>query len=148
MTTTRSESRASRRRWAFIGADALPVDPVARARETRGRRWLLLSYLLCPCHLPVTLVALGALAGGTAFGAALTGNAFRVGVALTIAYGLAVWRGLRHIRWAKRIEAAGGRVDCAPEGCEIVPADGVAERAQVPSDTRVTADALRGGPSC
>lgn len=123
MTTTRSEPGAPRRRWAFIGADALPADPVARAREKRGRRWLVVSYLLCPCHLPVTLVALGALAGGTAFGAALTGNAFGVGAVLTIAYGVTVWRGLRHIRWAKRIEAAGGRVDCLPDGCEIVPVD-------------------------
>lgn len=106
----------TRRRWAFIGADALPADPDARAHERRGRRWLFLSYVVCPCHVPVTLVIVSAVLGGSALGAAVTGNAFRVGVLFTVAYAVAVWRGFRQIRWAKRIEA-GRSLECTPGGC-------------------------------
>lgn len=106
-------------RWVFIGKSALPSDPTARRHEKRGRRWLVVSYLLCPCHLPVTLALLGAGLGGTTLGAAITGNALRVGIVLTVAYAVVLWRGFRQIRWAKSIEAAGGTVSCQPEGCAV-----------------------------
>lgn len=105
--------------WTFFGESSLPTDPVARSAEKRGRRWLVVSYLFCPCHIPVTLALVGALLGGTAFGAALTGNAVRVGVALTAVYAVVLWRGFREIRRAKRIEAAGGVLACTPQGCRI-----------------------------
>lgn len=34
--------------------------------ERRARWWLVVSFLACPCHLPLTLGALGAVLGGTA----------------------------------------------------------------------------------
>jgi len=105
-------------RWVFFGRSSLPSDPEARQREKRGRRWLVVSYFLCPCHVPITLAILGAVFGGTAAGAAITGNAFRVGAVLTTAYAVVLWRGFRHIRRAKRIEAARGKLACTAGGCE------------------------------
>lgn len=107
------------RQWAFFGESALPSDPVARSHEKRGRRWLFVSYFLCPCHIPITLVLIGATLGGTTIGAALTGNALRVGIVLTALYGLVLWRGFRQIRKAKQIEAAGGTITCTPQGCDV-----------------------------
>jgi hypothetical protein len=106
-------------RWSFFGSSSLPTDPIARSHEKRGRRWLVLSYLFCPCHIPLTLALLGALLSGSAVGAAITGNAVRVGVALTAVYAVILWRGFREIRRAKRIEAAGGVLACTPRGCEL-----------------------------
>lgn len=62
---------------------------------------------------------MGVVFGGTALGAAVTGNALRVGIVLAVAYGIALWRGFRQIRFAKRLEAAGGTLTCAPDGCRV-----------------------------
>lgn len=109
-------------RWTFFGEGSLSADPTARAHEKRGRKWLAVSYLFCPCHIPITLALIGAAFGGTALGAALTGNALRVGVVLTSIYALVLWRGFRQIRRAKRIEAAGGAIACTSAGCSVAPA--------------------------
>lgn len=110
------------RQWAFIGKSSLPSDPLAREHEQRGRKWLIVSYFLCPCHLPITLALLGAAFGGTAFGAALVGNAIGVGVVMTGGYAMVLWRGFREIKRAKHIEASGGSVSCTRDGCAITPA--------------------------
>ena len=124
MTTAGPAARVESRpgRWAFFGESSLPSDPLARQHEKRGRKWLVVSYVFCPCHLPIVLALVGAAFGGTAFGAAATGNAVGVGVALTAVYGVVLWRGFRQIRWAKRIEAAGGTLSCTPEGCVVIAA--------------------------
>lgn len=124
MTIAMSSRQAGprpKRQWAFFGPSALPADPVARSHEKRGRKWLFVSYFLCPCHIPITLALIGAALGGTTIGAALTGNALRVGIALTALYGVVLWRGFRQIREAKRIEAEGGTITCRPRGCDITP---------------------------
>jgi ABC-type nickel/cobalt efflux system permease component RcnA len=95
---------------------------LARQHEKRGRKWLVVSYVFCPCHLPIVLMLLGAAFGGTALGATVSGNALGVGIALTAVYGVVLWRGFRQIRWAKRIEAAGGTLSCSPEGCTVTAA--------------------------
>ena len=114
-------------RWTFLSRSSLPTDPTARRLEKRGRWWLALSYVLCPCHLPVTLGLAGVVFGGTALGSAIAGHAVWVGVLLTALYGVVLWRGFRQIRMAKRALAAGETLSCSPTGCEIVPApaDGV-----------------------
>lgn len=106
-------------RWAFLGEGSLPSSPLARQHEKRGRKWLVVSYLFCPCHLPLAMALLGAVFGSTALGAALTGNALRIGVALTTVWTFVLWRGFRQIRRAKRIEASGGVVTCSPTGCTV-----------------------------
>ena len=110
---------AGRGRWRFLGRSSLPLDPVAREHERRGRRWLVVSYLFCPCHIPLTLALIGALFGGTAFGAAVATNAIWVGAVLVCAYAVVLWRGFRQIRLANRIEAAGGSVSCTSSGCAV-----------------------------
>lgn len=122
MITTTATTTPGQSRWAFVGESALPVDPVAREHEKRGRRWLVVSYLFCPCHIPITLAVLGAVFGGSTIGAAVTGNALRFGVMLTAIYALVLWRGFRQIRVAKRIEAAGGSLTCTTRGCDVVSA--------------------------
>ncbi len=109
-------------RWTFLGPGALPRDPTARQHEQRGRRWLVVSYFLCPCHIPITLALLGAVFGGSTLGAAVTGNALPVGIALTVLYALVLWRGFRQIRIAKHLEANGYPVTCSPDGCEFATA--------------------------
>lgn len=84
--STHMEDRRGRR--VFFGESSLPLDPQARQHEKRGRKWLVLSYFLCPCHLPITLALVGAAFGGTVFGAAVTGNALRVGIVMSAGYGL------------------------------------------------------------
>ena len=68
----------------------------------RGRAllWFVFGFAVCPCHLPFTLLALGALFGGTAIGATITGNPLVVGIALGIITALAYRKGLRLLRAA------------------------------------------------
>lgn len=119
-TDTSLPGLTSTGRWGFIGEAALPDDPIARDHERRGRRWLMVSYLFCPCHIPLTFALLSATFGGTAIGAAATGSALWLGIALTTIYALVLWRGFRQIRKAKQIEAAGGTIACTSAGCDLV----------------------------
>ena len=121
--TPSGESIRRSGRWTFLGPGALPRDPTARQHEQRGRRWLVVSYFLCPCHIPITLALLGAVFGGSAIGAAVTGNALPVGIALTVLYAFVLWRGFRQIRIAKHLEASGYPATCSPDGCEIATAE-------------------------
>ncbi len=89
-------------------------SPGTRARrdENRGRAWLLVSFVLCPCHLPVTLGVVAAVAGGTAVGAALTASLWRLGALMGVLYALALWRGFHHLRRAERSS-------CETDACEV-----------------------------
>ncbi|GIU84550.1 MAG: hypothetical protein KatS3mg008_1325 [Acidimicrobiales bacterium] len=104
-----------------VGEAVLPVELSEEAEdlEKRGRRWIVISLILCPCHLPVTMAVLAAVFGGTWIGAALQGRALQVGAVLGVLYALALWRAFRAIKRAKRLEAAGGRLRCTPDGCEV-----------------------------
>lgn len=124
---TQAPTEAGKQRtWAFLGSRALPEDPGARLMEKRGRRWLIVSYVLCPCHLPVTLGLLGLALGGTALGTAVAGNAGWVAIILTGLYAAVLWRGFQRIRLAKRLEAQGLAIDCSTGSCTVQPA--VSER--------------------
>jgi hypothetical protein len=130
MTSTRSLETAPtaptppRRRgeWVFLKRSALPDDPDARRLEKKGRWWLVLSYVLCPCHLPITLTLLGLAFGGTALGSIIAGNAGWVAVVMVALYAAVLARGFTHLRRAKRLLAPGQRLSCTPDACEIVDA--------------------------
>lgn len=79
--------------------------------ETRGRRWVLWSFLFCPCHLPLTITVLATALGSTAAGAALRGNSLAVGLGVTVIWIAGTWRGLAYVRRADacRVPAAGAR---------------------------------------
>lgn len=81
------------------------VPDRARALERRGRAWLLWSFLLCPCHLPLTLAVLTAVLAGTSFGVVLRDHAWVAGTVITAAWLAGTGYGLRLIR---RAERAGG----------------------------------------
>ncbi len=82
-----------------------------------------MSYIFCPCHLPITLALAGVAFGGTALGTMISGNAWWIGVAITSIYGVVLWRGFRQIRKAKCLLADGERLSCSTTGCEFVPVD-------------------------
>lgn len=111
------------REWAFLSKSSLPTDPVARDLEKRGRRWLVVSYVLCPCHLPVTLSLLAVAFGGTALGSVVVGHAGWVAAALTALYVGVLWRGFQRIRAAKRLVAEGFELDCSQGACAVTPVE-------------------------
>ena len=80
--------------------DAAQPDP--SALERRGRLWMLLSFVACPCHLPLTLGALGALLGGTALGALLRDHGLVAGFVISSAWLLGTGRGLWLVRQGER----------------------------------------------
>lgn len=81
---------------------ACPITP--EQREERGFAWILGSFLLCPCHLPITLWIVGALLSGTAAGAALKGHVLFAGAMISVLWLAGTLWGLNLIRRA-RVEA-------------------------------------------
>lgn len=79
--------------------------PPARVLERRGRAWLLWSFLLCPCHLPLSLAALTAVLAGTSLGVLLRDHLWVAGSLLTLGWLVGTGYGFRLIRQAER---AGG----------------------------------------
>ena len=70
--------------------------------ERRGRRWIFGSFVLCPCHLPLTLGVLATVFGGTAVGVVLRDHAVLAGAVISAGWMAGTWRGLRLIRLAQR----------------------------------------------
>ena len=96
--------------------DTEPLAAVDPDRlERTGRRWLIWSFILCPCHLPWTMAALAAVFGGTAFGALVTANATTVGVLIGLVYAVGVGIGFRYIRRAT------AERNCAAGSCTVDP---------------------------
>lgn len=80
-----------------------PVSPLGPpALERRGRLWLLWSFLLCPCHLPLSLGVLTAVLAGTSLGAVMRDHAWIAGTVITVAWILGTGYGFRLIRQAQR----------------------------------------------
>ena len=73
--------------------------------ERRGRAWLLWSFLLCPCHLPLSLAALTTVLAGTSVGVVLRDHVWVAGSLISAAWIFGTGYGLRLVRQAER---AGG----------------------------------------
>lgn len=82
-------------------------------RERSGRKWLVWSFVFCPCHLPISMAVLAAIFGGSAFGTLISQNTIGVGVIFGLIYAAGVAIGFRHLR------AAAAGVDCSAGSCEI-----------------------------
>ena len=82
------------------------ASELGRSLERRGRAWLLWSFLLCPCHLPLSLAALTAVLAGTSFGVMLRDNLWVAGSLITVAWLVGTGQGFRLIRQAERIGGA------------------------------------------
>lgn len=78
--------------------------PKARKADgtRRGERWLVLSFVFCPCHLPWTLGILALVGGGTAFGSFVRGNAWLVGGVVSVLWLAGTAQGFRLIRRAEQ----------------------------------------------
>jgi mercuric ion transport protein len=84
-------------------SDTCELPKARKADGTRrGERWLALSFLLCPCHLPWTLAILVALGGGTALGTFVEGNVVLVGVVVSALWIAGTAKGFVLIRRAER----------------------------------------------
>ena len=72
----------------------------ARQHSTQGRGllWVVVAFLLCPCHLPLTLALLATLLAGTAAGALLTRQPAAAGMLITLVWLLGTWHGFRLLR--------------------------------------------------
>lgn len=70
--------------------------------ERRGRAWLLWSFLLCPCHLPISLGVLTAVLAGTSVGVIVRDHVWLAGGLITTLWVIGTGYGFRLIRQAER----------------------------------------------
>ena len=76
-----------------------PLTP--EQADRRGVLWVAGAFVLCPCHLPITLWVIGALLSGTALGAAFTGHLFVAGAVISIVWLAATLHGFNLMRRAR-----------------------------------------------
>ncbi|WP_425146675.1 hypothetical protein [Deinococcus sp.] len=100
-------------RVGFFKAPTIPASgrpactlPDPAVTEKRGIKWIAASFLLCPCHLPLTLGLLSTLLGGSALGALLHGHPYLVGAVITLTWGVGTGYGVGHLRRASRYARA------------------------------------------
>ncbi len=82
--------------------NACPLTP--EQADRRGVMWVFGSFVLCPCHLPITLWVIGALLSGTALGALFRGHLFVAGAIISIVWLAGTLYGFNLMRRA-RIDA-------------------------------------------
>ena len=80
------------------GGSRTEVPP--EQRVNRGLAWVIGAFVICPCHLPLTLGLAATLLAGTALGAALRGHPIIAGSVITLAWAAATWRGIHLMRSA------------------------------------------------
>lgn len=68
------------------------------SKQRRGIAWVGGSFLLCPCHLPLTLGLLVALLSGTALGTFVLHYSILLGVILTLLWVAGTWYGFHQVR--------------------------------------------------
>jgi hypothetical protein len=59
------------------------------------------AFLICPCHLPLTLGLAATVLAGTAAGSLLLGHLWIAGTAITLVWLAATWHGMRLLRSAQ-----------------------------------------------
>lgn len=80
------------------GSHAQQPVTTEKGKRRRGITWVLGSFLLCPCHLPITLGILTAVFGGTALGAFFIHYSIIAGVIITLLWLAGTWYGFRLLR--------------------------------------------------
>ena len=76
------------------------------ARKNRGMLWIIGAFLVCPCHLPLTMALAGMLLAGTTAGALLRSHPVAAGALMTLVWVAGTWRGFFWLRAARRFAAA------------------------------------------
>ena len=84
--------------------------------DRRGIAWIVGSFVLCPCHLPITLAVLASVLSGTAAGALIYAHLYVTGAVISILWLAGTLQGFRLMQRA-RIETYTNR----PPGGLIVP---------------------------
>jgi len=67
--------------------------------------WVIGAFLICPCHLPLTLWLATTILAGTALGAALRAHPVLAGTVITLVWLAATWRGLHLLNSARTFAA-------------------------------------------
>ncbi len=101
-TKSLNETSSAARKGACCAVNATPEQV-----ENRGMAWIIGAFLICPCHLPLTLWLAATLLSGTAAGALLLGYPYVAGAVITIVWLTATWRGIRHLQAARQMRAQG-----------------------------------------
>lgn len=83
--------------------------PEANTRQRRGLLWVIGSFAICPCHLPLTLALLSTVLGGTALGVVLRENIVLAGLIIAVVWLFGTWRGLRLLRQRSACPMPGAR---------------------------------------
>ncbi len=96
--------------------------PDALRQERKGRLWIGLSFIFCPCHLPAVMGVLGIVFGGTAIESFLASRTLAVGIVCGLLYAAGLYKAFHHLRRAKAMLAPGERLVCGPDRCDIEPA--------------------------
>src|SRR5260370_28338449 len=111
-----------------------PILPVVRLHgktgkttERKGIAWIIGAFLLCPCHLTLTLWLATTLLAGTAWGTFLPAHEHVAGATITLMWLAATAYGIRQILTARQARAEKGpwsghspRGEGGPE-CEETP---------------------------
>lgn len=97
--------RDSREASEVKGAACL-VTPTPEQLENRGLVWVIGAFLICPCHLPITLGLATTLLAGTAAGVLLRAHTLAAGILITAAWVAGTWRGIHQLRAARRYAAS------------------------------------------
>ena len=82
---------------------ACPLPP--RQAENRGMAWVVGAFVICPCHLPLTLGLAAVLLSGTAAGALLSAHPYLAGALITFVWLAATGRGLWYLKGARELNA-------------------------------------------
>jgi len=85
---------------------ACSVTLTPEQAENRGLAWLIGAFLICPCHLPLTLGLAAILLSGTAAGVLLRDHLFLAGAVITVAWVAGTWRGISFLRSASKYARA------------------------------------------
>ena len=80
---------------------AFPVVLTPGQAETRGLAWVMGAFLICPCHLPLTMVLASTVLAGTTAGVLWRAHPLAAGILITAAWAAGTWRGIHHLRAAR-----------------------------------------------
>jgi hypothetical protein len=83
----------------MLKQQACPLTP--EQADRRGVAWVVGSFALCPCHLPITLWVVAGVLSGTALGAFIRGHVYLAGAILSITWLAGTLHGFNLMRRAR-----------------------------------------------
>jgi hypothetical protein len=92
MTTTRPGAQPTVYRAACL------VTPTSAQANNRGLVWVVGAFLICPCHLPITIAFASTVLAGTTAGVLLHAHPLPADILITAVWVAGTWRGIHHMR--------------------------------------------------